>query len=314
MFTKSSKLSVVLPSLVVVLSASSFFFPAVMADLKYLFLAISMLLIGIPHGAIDHIISAKVYELKSSLSEQILFYFVYLGLMGTMAAIWYINSALGFFIFALITIYHFGQADVGHFRVNKNLKKALMLSRGVMIFSLIVFFDIYFTYPVITSVVETSLLNDQWILENGFALGMVLALQHPVLLLGIMINANQFEKKWANPLLDSLLICLLFFANHPVIAFSVYFALWHSYGHVLEMKEFFQSIGEKLTIKKFYRLAAPFTLLSLAGLTVIYGLADAFGAENQMVALLFVLVSVLTLPHVLVVQKMFNALKYDQIT
>lgn len=314
MFTKSSRLSVVLPFLVVILSASSFFYPEVMADLKYLFLATSMLFIGIPHGAIDHIISAKVYNLKSSLSDQILFYLAYLGLMVLMAAIWYFNSALGFFIFTLITIYHFGQADVEHITVNKNLKKGVMLSRGVMIFSLIVFFDIYFTYPVITSVVETSLLNDQWILENGFALGMILALQHPLLILGIMLNSNRFDKKWVNPLLDSFTLCLLFFANHPVIAFSVYFALWHSYGHVLEMKDFFHSMGEKLTIKKFYRLAAPFTLLSLIGLSAIYALADAFGAENQMVALLFVLISILTLPHVLVVQKMFSTFKYNKTT
>ena len=306
MFAKDKRLAIFLPCLVILLSICSYFFPEVITDYRYYFLAVAMLTLGIPHGAIDHIISANIYELDFSLSDQMRFYSVYMGLMVFMALVWFINGALGFLIFAAITIYHFGQADVEHISMNTLLKRIIIFSRGIMVFSLILFFDIEFTYPVIASVVDISLLQEGWMMSNGITLGVVLGFQYPILLLSIMIVKQKYTRSWLYLVLDSLLVILLFYANHTIIAFSVYFALWHSYGHILEMKQYLQSVNQRLTISKFYKLAAPFTILSLLGLTVIYLLANAIGMENQMVALLFVLVSVLTLPHVVVVQKMFS--------
>lgn len=55
------------------------------------------------------------------------------------------------------------------------------------------------------------------------------------------------------------------------------FALWHSMGHVLEMKEFFEKLGESFFLIKFYKLAIPFTIISLASFWLVYKITRHLG-------------------------------------
>lgn len=294
-------------AIVLLVIAVSLVFPDTMKSIRYYFLGLSMLLIGIPHGAIDHIISSRLFNLRGKLSDQLKFYIPYLLLMLAMALIWIVSGLAGFIIFALITMYHFGQADLEHLKMPGGNRWLLTISRGLMILSLIIFVNISYTFPIIQQATGLDIFNSEWLLKNSALLGTFLAIQHPILLL---ITMHQFRTEqeyfWWYPVLDSLVILILFSSSDPIVGFSVYFALWHSMGHFLEMKKFFKDIGESLSLWKFYKLAAPFTLISLVGLALIYLLNEALGMEEQMLTLLFILISVLTLPHVLVVQKMLN--------
>lgn len=294
-------------AIVLLVTASSLAFPETLISLRYYFLGFSMLLIGIPHGAIDHIVSSRLYNLEGKLSDQLKFYIPYLLLMLAMALIWILSGLAGFIIFVLITMYHFGQADLEHLKMPDGTRWVLTISRGIMILSLIIFVNISYTFPIIQQATGLHIIDINWLLKNSTILGIFLALQHPAILLIPMyrIRTDQ-DYSWWYPVADSLVILALFALNDPIVGFSVYFALWHSMGHFLEMKKFFRNIGESLSLWKFYKLAAPFTLISLAGLAFIYVLNEALGMEEQMVTLLFILISVLTLPHVMVVQKMLN--------
>lgn len=282
--------------------------PDVMAASRYYILGAVMLFIGIPHGAIDHIISSRIYKLDYSLSEQLKFYLPYLLLIALMALIWMISGIAGFIVFAVITIYHFGQADMEHLHIPAGSRYMLIVSRGIMLLSLIVFFDVTYTFPIIETATGLVISKGAWIFKHGYELGLILALQHPLIMLMTMsFHRKDLDQPWWYPVFDSLLIVALFALSDPIIGFSIYFAFWHSLGHVFEMKEFFNELGESFSFGKFYRLAFPFTLISIAGLGIIYLLDQAYGKEEQMVALLFILISVLTLPHVLVAQKMLEA-------
>ena len=59
--------------------------PDVAETSKYYIFAVVMLLVGIPHGAVDHIISSKMYDLSNRMSDQLKFYLPYLTLMLLMA-------------------------------------------------------------------------------------------------------------------------------------------------------------------------------------------------------------------------------------
>ncbi len=72
------------------------------------------------------------------------------------------------------------------------------------------------------------------------------------------------------------------------------------------MLRFFQSHGRSATVSYFYRKAALFTVISFVGLGGLYLVNEAFGAQEQMIALLFILISVLTLPHMLIVEAMYQ--------
>lgn len=303
----SLKTDLLVLGIVLTVTAASLAFPDAMISLRYYFLGISMLLIGIPHGAIDHIISSRLYNLEGSFTDQLKFYIPYLLLMFVMALVWILSGVAGFVLFALITIYHFGQADLEHLDFPRGTRWVLTFSRGLMIFSMIIFVDVSYTFPVIGEATGLVFREMDWLYRNGYLLGLILGLQHPILML---IATFRYRKRqqtaWWYPFTDSLLILFLFAFNDPIIGFSVYFSFWHSMGHVMEMKNFFNQMGESLSVWKFYQLAMPFTLISLGGLALIYLLNNAYGWEEQMVSLLFILISVLTLPHVLVVEKMLK--------
>ncbi|MDX1585319.1 MAG: Brp/Blh family beta-carotene 15,15'-dioxygenase [Balneolaceae bacterium] len=304
----SLKIDLYVLAAVLAVTISSLLFPEIMISLRYYILGLSMLLIGIPHGAIDHLISSKLYNLKGDTTDRLKFYIPYLLLMLLMGLVWILSGLAGFILFALITMYHFGQADIEHFNFPITARWVLIFSRGLMILSLIIFVNVSYTFPVIAEATGFALQEMEWLIENGYLLGMILGLQHPIIMLAASYRFRQrLPSAWWYPVLDTLVILFLFTFNDPIIGFSIYFSLWHSMGHVMEMKEFFNEMGESFSVVKFYKLALPFTLISLAGLFLIYMVNNAYGMEEEMVSLLFILISVLTLPHILVVEKMLNA-------
>jgi Brp/Blh family beta-carotene 15,15'-monooxygenase len=281
-------------------------FPDLMIDIRYPVLALAMITVGIPHGAVDHIISSDLYDLSNSLTDQALFYLPYLALMLLMGIIWYVSPPVGFFIFLACTIYHFGQADLFYLEVPPVIKNLLYISRGIMIIGLLVFVNPQVSFPIMETIAGLALPVDA-IMPFSIYFGWTMALQH-ILLLGIVtivIDSESSQSLWY-PVADAVLIAALFFLSEPIIAFAVYFACWHSIGHVKELKDFFIAQGRNWSVAKFYKHSWLFTAMSVFGLAILYWLNTAFGSEQQMLALLFILISALTLPHMIVVQLMFD--------
>jgi Brp/Blh family beta-carotene 15,15'-monooxygenase len=98
----------------------------------------------------------------------------------------------------------------------------------------------------------------------------------------------------------------LFILVHPLVAFSIYFGLWHSLGHIFELLRFFRRRNAPTTLPGFYRKAALYTAVSFAGLAALYYATQSFGLEDQMIALLFILISVMTLPHMIIVERLYQ--------
>ena len=288
--------------------ALSLWTPELIEQTKYYIFCFIMLVIGIPHGAVDHIISADLYNLSKSFSDQIKFYFPYLALMFAMGIIWYISPIIGFAIFLLCTIYHFGQADLIHLSIPNPLKKLLYLSRGVMVVGLIIFINPSLSYPVMESIAGLDFASTFPFIHYSFEIGIFSAFQHLLLLaIATAVHRATLSVSFWYPITDTLLIIGLFAFAEPVIAFAVYFGCWHSLGHVKELKEFFSSNGKKWSIREFYKSSWLFTMISIVGLVMLYWLNAAFGSEEQMLALLFILISALTLPHMFVVEIMFKS-------
>jgi len=72
---------------------------------------------------------------------------------------------------------------------------------------------------------------------------------------------------------------------------------------------FFESKGKSLSVGQFYIKALPFTLVSIFGLALLLGVNVTLNLENQFLSLMFILISVLTLPHMLIVERMYEEKK-----
>lgn len=280
-------------------------FPQFVQDFRYYLLAIAILLTGMPHGAIDHIIADELHSL-GKYGSRIRFYLIYLGLMAFYTLMWVYLPLFSFILFMLITLYHFGQADAMRFDAGKALQWILHISRGITVVGLILFADPAYTSPVIESVTGFSLLS---FVSSNTDLNMLqlwLAGLYPIIFTAALIIKPHAFKDKITGLLDAIVVSLLFLYCDTIWAFSVYFGLWHAFNHIRVMIRFMKLNGVDAGWKWFYKRSFLFSLISYLGILGIYFVLNAFGNENLLVFLLFIAIAVVTLPHMLIVEKMYG--------
>lgn len=281
--------------------------PDLVQQIRYPILILVVITVGIPHGAIDHIITSTLYNLSYTFREQIYFYIYYLIMMLVMIGFWWLNPMLGFLLFMIISIYHFGEADLEYLSLPKYSKVLLYFARGTMIIGLIIFGHPQYTSEIIQEITDFSLLNYPFIANYSTEIALFFIGQYLLTKLFLLIqNRNYIQQSIWYPMLDGIIVAILFFQVDTILAFSIYFGLWHSVGHIRAMISHLQKEGKPMNISGFFKKALPFTLITFGGILLLYYLNQAFGMEEQMVSLFFILISVITLPHMLIVFKMFG--------
>ncbi|PWN07010.1 Brp/Blh family beta-carotene 15,15'-dioxygenase [Rhodohalobacter mucosus] len=284
--------------------AAALFLPGSSGNLALWAVLASVFLIGIPHGAIDHVMAAELYGLNQSWVEHLKFYASYLLIMLAVGLLWFLAPVAGMALFLVISIYHFGQADMEEFSAERSGRMAWYLARGCMIIGLIIFSDPAATYPIMAEAMSVDLEQFSALMPDP-----QLAVAGIIGAYLLIVAAGVFAGKFDNPLQlagDSILLILVLMITGPLIGFALYFALWHSAGHINEMRDFFKSRGKNLTVPGFYKKALPFTAVSIAGLGFLAGINHAFGLDEQFLSLMFILISVLTLPHMVIVDRMYK--------
>lgn len=277
-----------------------------LGSVAFIVLMVLVALTGIPHGAVDHVVAADLYGLTSSWSDQAKFYGVYLALMAAYGVFWLISPVASLALFLGLTVYHFGQADLAYWDVPAPGHVLLYASRGVLLIGLPIVAFPELVDPIFVAIADVQVSAWPGVTTAPTALLSALVAQHAVVLL--------LMQRWGTPawsdvgreLFNTAVLAALLITAHPLVGFAVYFGLWHSLGHILEILRFFQRHGRQATLGHFYRKAALFTLISFSGLGGLYLVNEAFGAQEQMIALLFILISVLTLPHMLIVEAMYQ--------
>lgn len=279
------------------------FFPSFNNTVALWVVLISVFLIGIPHGAIDHIMAAEIFRLNQTLKDHLLFYSSYLLIMLFVAALWYFLPVAGMVLFLIISIYHFGQADMEDFMARQPMNWIWHNARGILIIGLIVFVNPDVSYPIMAEAMQISESSfAEWMPDTTIASGSIVIAYALLSIVGYF--QNRFEQI-GSFVIDSVILCGLLIITGPLIGFALYFALWHSAGHIHEMQEFFRSKGKSLSLIEFYKKATPFTLVSIVGLAMLLAINSAFGLEEQFLSLMFILISVLTLPHMFIVDRMY---------
>ena len=303
---RSPRVYAVVVACTVLTAALSFWGALSLGSVAFIILMVMVALTGIPHGAVDHVIAADLYGLTTSWSDQAKFYGVYLALMAVYGILWLISPVVSLAIFLLMTIYHFGQADLAYWNVPAPWHIVLYGSRGVLLLGLpiVAFPDL--VDPIFVAIADVAVSSWPGVSTAPTALLAGIVAQHAVALVGFAAWGTPTRTDIGRELLNTGVLAALLITAHPLVGFAVYFGLWHSLGHILEILRFFRQHGRTATVGHFYRKAALFTLISFIGLGGLYLTNEAFGAQDEMIALLFILISVLTLPHMLIVEAMYQ--------
>lgn len=267
----------------------------------------AVIVTGMPHGAIDHLVAAELYGLEWTWSDQAKFYGGYLVLMALYGAFWVVAPVASLLVFLVMTMYHFGQADLAYWDLPPLGARLVYLSRGLFLIGLPIAAFPGQVDPIFAAIAGTEPSSWPLIATRPTAVCAGLVLQHGLALGGASLVANVDTWTRGREALNVAVLGALFGTVHPLVAFAVYFCLWHSLGHILELLRFFRRRGTAPeTLTGFYRSAALFTILPFVGLFGLYWATQAFGAVDRMIALLFIIIAVMTLPHMIIVERLYR--------
>jgi Brp/Blh family beta-carotene 15,15'-monooxygenase len=291
---------------------------------RYLPLIASVALIGLPHGAVDHLAVPRARGEKASLR-----WFAHVGLLyllvgGAYAILWFLAPGLSVVLFIATTWAHWGQGDlwpllsvagVDHLRSRAQRFGTLLVRGGLpMLVPL-------WSFPGRYRAVVDAIVG-----RFGFPVGALDPFFEPAVRFGVVgglgvlsvftvaagyLRADE-RRGWAIDAGETGLLWWFFAVVPPVFAIGVYFTVWHSLRHVgrlvatdPEGRAALAAERPTAAFGQFAREATPLTLLSLIGLVGLYvAVPDPPADVGEFVGLYLVFIAVLTLPHVVVVTLM----------
>lgn len=278
-------------------------------------LGLSAVLFGLPHGAIDHLVLLGLARRHLSLKNLIVVCGFYLAAVLLFLLLWWLLPRVALFLFLCYTVYHWGKSDLAFEAVRSAPPRGVvfnlagrchLLLRGLLPIGL----------PFVAFPVETERFLHRCLEAFGMRFELAGDLQ---LLFALCIGLLLLTELWfyyrknhsGGIVLETLGLLVFFALVPPLLAIGLYFCGWHGLRHVLRLLNYYEPgrekpLQEKLSrsLARFFWRAAPFTVLSLLILWVVRLLvapaADLYGT----IAVYLILISALTLPHILVVEWM----------
>ena len=282
---------------------------------QYLPFVASLVLFGLPHGAVDHLVPARLAGRAADWRSVLGVVLLYIALSGLCLALWFTAPAAAFVLFVLVTVFHWGAGDLhailffgpedlgGTGPVSRAL---LLVLRGSlpMLVPLLFFPDAYRGVATATAGLfgaDAAALSGAFSPAFRLAVGAAVAAVAGVFLLRVVGDLDGERRPLVPAALETLLLFAFFAVVPPVLAVGLYFALWHAPRHIARLV----LLDPVPAPSRFARDAAPLTGLALVLLVALYSaVAAGEGDAGSLLAVYLVLISSLTLPHAVLVSYM----------
>ena len=270
-------------------------------------MAVVALAIGIPHGALDHLVTLP----KSAPWKMALFVVIYVAI--ALAAIWAILrwNVWGFIAVVIMSATHFGIGDsafiseLNHLKGNTSSKFpvwAYAPAAGLL----------PVVIPLVNSRSTEALTKVNAELIN-WHYGYTSEIQIAVAAIATLSAMALISRKRYRDLLDLALLAALASVAPPLVAFAVYFGCWHAMRHTARLTSLLpRSIAsyEGGNSRGAFTHAVIPGLPALAGTLIFVALLAGFSQSNvsdTFLWLTLVTIWALTVPHMIVTAKLDRA-------
>lgn len=259
-------------------------FPGIHQEVQFALVALILVLVGIPHGGIDHLIH------NPQIGSAGLFRFIirYLLLMLAYGLIWWLLSLAALLAFLGMSAYHFGQSHFIGRPQHAKLDGLLFVCKGSFFLAVILFGNWQETLTILKPITTINLDPNQRLIVLGLLLVATLGTQ--------LLKKDSL--RWGDAL-DYLVLAPLLFFNPLLISFIVYFGFWHSLPSMLAEYAYLKTIPAFDSPAKFGKQLLPFSVISLVGIGVLLVLGLEFLDKSELYLLFFILISLISLPHIL---------------
>lgn len=279
-------------------------FPTALASTELLIASVLIVVIGIPHGATDHLI---FLQLRSSFLggkgiEQ--FYVYYLLLMVVYGVLWWLMPAVALAIFLLLSIYHFGQSNWNYVDFTNKIQAWITY---LLWGSFVLLIPIVWNFEVAAGIIASITRSDVLTLPAAWAQGICLILLLLNVAWVLFLRKQQLidPGHTRNELWNLTVLSVLFFVAPLLLSFTIYFVFWHSLSSMADQIQFFKNKKHDYTWKSYIRQALPMSLIAVGGLALLYVLQNQIGFQAN-VGLLFIFISVVTLPHLVLIDLLYS--------
>ena len=270
-------------------------------------MAVVALAIGIPHGALDHLVTFP----KSAPWKMALFVVIYVAI--ALAAIWAILqwNVWGFIAVVIMSATHFGIGDsafiseLNHLKGNTSSKFpvwAYAPAAGLL----------PVVIPLVNSRSTEALTKVNAELIN-WHYGYTSEIQIAVAAIATLSAMALISGKRYRDLLDLALLAALASVAPPLVAFAVYFGCWHAMRHTARLTSLLPrslEAYERGNSRRAFALAVIPGLPALAGTLIFVALLAGFAHTNvsdTFLWLTLVTIWALTVPHMIVTAKLDRA-------
>jgi Brp/Blh family beta-carotene 15,15'-monooxygenase len=268
-------------------------------------IAVVALAIGIPHGALDHLVTLP----KSEPKKMALFIAVYVA-VAIVAVIGILNfNIVGFIVVLFMSAVHFGIGDAAFINeIDKRAGGSKKLNRWFYIpaagFTPVFIPLVNSASTEALSSVNPALINWHQGLDSQILITITV---FATIAIGVMV----FDKRYREAL-DLIVLLLLAHLAPPLIAFAVYFGCWHAMRHTarltLSLPRCVENIAQGMLRKAFSNAVIP-GLPALVGTFVVAGILALSGRDftDEFFWMALVVVWALTVPHMAVTAKLDRA-------
>ena len=268
-------------------------------------IAVVALAIGIPHGALDHLVTLP----KAQPKKMALFIVIYVA-VAIVAVIGILKfNTVGFILVLFMSAVHFGIGD-GAFinEIDKRQDSSQKLNRWFYI-PAAGFTPVFI--PLVNSASTQALASVNPALINwhkGFDSEILFIVSS---FTAVAIVVMGFTKRYREAF-DLTLLLLLAHLAPPLIAFAVYFGCWHAMRHTarltLSLPKSIENLTQGMLRKAFSQAVIP-GLPALIGTFVVAGLLTLSGQDftDEFFWMALVVVWALTVPHMAVTAKLDRA-------
>jgi len=267
--------------------------------------AVIALAVGIPHGALDHLVTLP----RSKPLTMILFIFIYVAVaVISVFAILRFNTA-GFVVVVVMSAIHFGIGDAAFLsEIDRRCNSAKKLPRTIYA---VASGFIPVLIPLVNKASSDALHEVNPVIvdwHGGFDVQLFIA----AIVVGVISVLVLIFKDRKREAIDIALLLTLSLVAPPLIAFAVYFGCWHAMRHTARLTLVLDSCQRAFkanNLSKAFSSAVIPGVPALVGTFAVAGILAVAGQEfsNDFFWMALVIVWALTVPHMMVTARLDRA-------
>jgi Brp/Blh family beta-carotene 15,15'-monooxygenase len=270
--------------------------------------ALIALAVGIPHGALDHLVTLP----RASLVRMTLFIIMYIAI--AVVAVWAILqwNIIGFVGVVIMSALHFGIGDTAFITEQSRASGSKNFTRLTQVLYALSAGTLPVVIPLTNhdSTRALAAVNEdlvQW--HGGWDRELMLSVLSLVVATIIILSAS---RRWRD-VIDLLILTSLSLVAPPLVAFAAYFGLWHAMRHTarltLNLQSSQVSIDNNQPARAFRQAVIP-GIPALVGtfiVSLLIGFQTPGKLSDEYLWLTLVVVWALTVPHMMVTAKLDKA-------